>query len=296
MPHAKAQAAQMPSALNMAPHAPHVVPPHMAKPTTHNSHPRDQQPLHAQQRPQQEMEPAVANFFAMFGDGVHRASAVGGAVAHAMADVAAERPMPSAQANAQQQSIKQHQHQAKAPPQAQQEARTPGGGAGAEVCAVLCGYVGSRYHGLQKHDDGPPTVEEELESALIKTGALIYDASVTIRTGQTGLRNASRNADLASCHWTHASRTDKGVHAVGQCIALLLHLEKFGATWEEQEAKLVRQLNLCLVEQARHKRPPLPRPGTQGYIYIHIYIYICMCTYMYVYFNIYIYIYIYLYM
>ena len=37
-----------------------------------------------------------------------------------------------------------------------------------EVCAVLCGYVGSKYHGLQKHDDGPPTVEEELESALIR--------------------------------------------------------------------------------------------------------------------------------
>ena len=51
-----------------------------------------------------------------------------------------------------------------------------------EVCAVLCGYVGSRYHGLQKHDNGPPTVEEELESALIKAGALVYKDGITIFT------------------------------------------------------------------------------------------------------------------
>ena len=59
---------------------------------------------------------------------------------------------------------------AKEPQQQQQEMGTGEG----EVCAVLCGYVGSRYHGLQKHDNGPPTVEEELESALIKAGALVY--------------------------------------------------------------------------------------------------------------------------
>jgi len=39
-----------------------------------------------------------------------------------------------------------------------------GGGGGGDatettLCAVLIGYVGSRYHGLQKHDKGPPTVD-----------------------------------------------------------------------------------------------------------------------------------------
>ena len=63
------------------------------------------------------------------------------------------------------------------------QAREPPARPEGEVCAVLCGYVGSKYHGLQKHDNGPPTVEEELESALIKVGALVYDPSVAIRTG-----------------------------------------------------------------------------------------------------------------
>lgn len=42
------------------------------------------------------------------------------------------------------------------------------------VTAVLFGYIGSRYHGLQKHDRGPPTIERDLESALIKAGAINY--------------------------------------------------------------------------------------------------------------------------
>ena len=115
-------------------------------------------------------------------------------------------------------------------------------GGGPEVCALLCGYVGSRYHGLQKHDNGPPTVEEELESALIKTGALVYDASVTVRTRSNGLKNG----DLAKAKWSHASRTDKGVHAVGQVIALQVYLSPFGPDWHIQEANLVQKLNACL--------------------------------------------------
>ena len=115
-------------------------------------------------------------------------------------------------------------------------------GGGQEVCALLCGYVGSRYHGLQKHDNGPPTVEEELESALIKTGALVYDASVTVRTRSNGLKNG----DLAKAKWSHASRTDKGVHAVGQVIALQVYLSPFGPDWHIQEANLVQKLNACL--------------------------------------------------
>jgi hypothetical protein len=41
------------------------------------------------------------------------------------------------------------------------------------VTAVLFGYVGTRYHGLQKHDN-VPTIEKDLESALIKAGAIVY--------------------------------------------------------------------------------------------------------------------------
>ncbi|EKX34193.1 hypothetical protein GUITHDRAFT_80757 [Guillardia theta CCMP2712] len=107
------------------------------------------------------------------------------------------------------------------------EASLPG-----EVCAVLCGYVGSRYHGLQKHDKGPPTIEQELESALIKCGALVYESGIT--QNEFGLKNG----DLSKVKWTHASRTDKGVHAVGQCIALSMQLNFAGKTWEEQQANI----------------------------------------------------------
>ena len=130
-----------------------------------------------------------------------------------------------------------------------------------QVCAVLCGYLGSRFHGLQKHEKGPPTVEEELESALIKAGALVYNDDVRIFTNHLGLKNG----DLSACRWTHASRTDKGVHAVGQCIALTCHLQPFGNTWEQQQLTLVRRLNECLAQQAKEKRPPLPSPDVVVY-------------------------------
>jgi len=128
------------------------------------------------------------------------------------------------------------------------EASLPG-----EVCAVLCGYVGSRYHGLQKHDKGPPTIEQELESALIKCGALVYESGIT--QNEFGLKNG----DLSKVKWTHASRTDKGVHAVGQCIALSMQLNFAGKTWEEQQANIVKALNECLDRQAQEKSPPLEK-------------------------------------
>jgi hypothetical protein len=49
------------------------------------------------------------------------------------------------------------------------------------VTAVLFGYVGTRYHGLQKHDN-VPTIEKDLESALVKAGAIVY---AQVRKGPT---------------------------------------------------------------------------------------------------------------
>ena len=49
------------------------------------------------------------------------------------------------------------------------------------------------------------------------------------------------NGDLRACNWSHASRTDKGVHAVGQCVALQLPGENglwFGV-WSSGSLKLL---------------------------------------------------------
>ena len=71
--------------------------------------------------------------------------------------------------------------------------------------AVGFGYLGSKYQGLQINP-GCKSVEKELERALFLAGAI-----------------AECNfGDLHKLHWTRAARTDKGVHAVGQCCSMKL--------------------------------------------------------------------------
>ncbi|KAJ1479559.1 hypothetical protein T484DRAFT_1813845, partial [Baffinella frigidus] len=60
-------------------------------------------------------------------------------------------------------------------------------------------------------------VEQELESALIKAGALVYEAGVVKEDARTGLKNG----DLVKASRSHASRTNKGVHAIGQEPAIV---------------------------------------------------------------------------
>jgi hypothetical protein len=224
-----------------------------------------------------EMAPAVAQLFASFGQGIHGHSAplAPAAAPRLAAHAHTAQHMPHVEAQAQEARQEQqaksqdqpqhktnHHHHHSFSEQQEQAEQVHAGAVEGEMCCVICGYVGTRYHGLQKHENGPPTVEEELESALIKSGALVYHSSVTVRTGPSGLRNG----DLAAVKWTHASRTDKGVHAVGQCIGVVLQVHKFGGSWAEQERALVKQVNLCLHHQARHKRPhPLPVPDLVVY-------------------------------
>jgi len=77
------------------------------------------------------------------------------------------------------------------------------------VWAVTFGYIGTAYRGLQWHAKFD-TVEGQVEKALLAMGI--------IKPG----------GDLESVGWTHASRTDKGVHAVGQCGGIRIVLKNPG--------------------------------------------------------------------
>jgi tRNA U38,U39,U40 pseudouridine synthase TruA len=73
--------------------------------------------------------------------------------------------------------------------------------------AVVFGYVGEAYQGLQKNP-GARTIEEALETALFRAGGITPE----------------NYGSLAKVGWNRAARTDKGVHAAAQVISLLLHL------------------------------------------------------------------------
>lgn len=73
--------------------------------------------------------------------------------------------------------------------------------------ALCFGYLGSNYHGLQANPD-TPSVEREVERALLLAGGV-------------------QEANFGSLHkiqWTRAARTDAGVHANAQCVAMRLQL------------------------------------------------------------------------
>ena len=71
--------------------------------------------------------------------------------------------------------------------------------------AVCFGYLGSRYQGLQINPNCR-SVEAELERALFLCGA--------IQECNFGFMHKSQ--------WSRAARTDRGVHAAGQCCAMKL--------------------------------------------------------------------------
>jgi hypothetical protein len=62
--------------------------------------------------------------------------------------------------------------------------------------AIVSGYLGSGYHGVQLNKD-VDTIEHELRRAILQAGAM-RDSNVE---------------DLAKIDWSRSSRTDKGVHA-----------------------------------------------------------------------------------
>ena len=75
--------------------------------------------------------------------------------------------------------------------------------------AIIFGYIGESYQGLQKNP-GAKTIEEALETALY----------------QAGIIDASDYGTLSKVGWNRAARTDKGVHAAGQVISLMLRLRE----------------------------------------------------------------------
>ncbi|GLI70870.1 hypothetical protein VaNZ11_015890 [Volvox africanus] len=75
-----------------------------------------------------------------------------------------------------------------------------------ERVALVCGYDGAGYFGLQRQSDstGRPTLEHELEMALVAVGALrVRDAGA-----------------LHKVNWSRTSRTDKGVSAAANLVAM----------------------------------------------------------------------------
>ncbi|KAL3657427.1 hypothetical protein V7S43_017745 [Phytophthora oleae] len=62
--------------------------------------------------------------------------------------------------------------------------------------AIVGGYMGTGYHGLQMNDD-VETIEDELRRAILQAGAM----------------RESNFEDLGKIDWSRSSRTDKGVHA-----------------------------------------------------------------------------------
>ena len=62
--------------------------------------------------------------------------------------------------------------------------------------AIVGGYMGTGYHGLQLNDN-VNTIENEIRRAIFDAGAI----------------RASNFDDLGKIDWARSSRTDKGVHA-----------------------------------------------------------------------------------
>lgn len=72
-------------------------------------------------------------------------------------------------------------------------------------CAMMLGYLGKDYHGMQRNP-GMNTIEEELIKAMFKAELINSEAFETIQ----------------SIHFQRAARTDKGVSAVRQVVSLML--------------------------------------------------------------------------
>eukprot|EP01095_Lingulamoeba_sp_RSL-Kostka_P011455 TRINITY_DN4345_c0_g1_i1.p1 TRINITY_DN4345_c0_g1~~TRINITY_DN4345_c0_g1_i1.p1 ORF type:complete len:279 (-),score=105.42 TRINITY_DN4345_c0_g1_i1:26-862(-) len=74
-------------------------------------------------------------------------------------------------------------------------------------CAILFGYNGTNYHGLQINND-VITIEHKLHEAIVKAGGIAgYNIAALNKVG-----------------WQRCGRTDKGVHAIGQIVSCKLQL------------------------------------------------------------------------
>ncbi|WWC88286.1 tRNA pseudouridine(38-40) synthase [Kwoniella dendrophila CBS 6074] len=76
-------------------------------------------------------------------------------------------------------------------------------------CALLVGYCGTGYSGMQIQTHDAKTIEGDVFAALVKAGAISSDNA-----------NDHRKSDVQ-----RAARTDAGVHAAGNCISLKMIVE-----------------------------------------------------------------------
>ncbi|KAI5968101.1 PUS1 [Candida margitis] len=77
-------------------------------------------------------------------------------------------------------------------------------------CAVMIGYCGTGYNGLQiQNEPGVKTIEKDLYEAFYKAGAITLENSL----------------DLKKSGFQRTARTDKGVHAAGNVVSLKLIIE-----------------------------------------------------------------------
>ena len=84
--------------------------------------------------------------------------------------------------------------------------------------AVLCGFNGSKYQGMQVNPNAR-TIEGELFSAMCRTG----------------LVSPTNSVDPKKVAWMRACRTDKGVHAAGQVVSLKMEIT---GSMEAMQSKL----------------------------------------------------------
>ena len=122
-----------------------------------------------------------------------------------------------------------------------------------KVCVHL-GFIGSNYRGmLFQNDPAIPTVERELLRALRDWGAILPE-------------NADQPTKVG---WQRASRTDKGVHAIGAAVSckLLLadeQLEELAVTERVLGGFGGLGLSTSAADTPPAPSPPPPHPGAIG--------------------------------
>jgi hypothetical protein len=104
--------------------------------------------------------------------------------------------------------------------------------------ALVLGYVGTGYHGLQMTstaNQAVRTVEHDLEEALYKIGCI----------------SESNHKFLGKIGWSRSSRTDKGVHAARIIVGAKLLVDKSTITEDNRLPHLVSRINAHLPDGIR---------------------------------------------
>lgn len=108
--------------------------------------------------------------------------------------------------------------------------------------ALVLGYVGTNYSGLQKSETGPDeadvmTIESVLEKALFDSGYI----------------RESNYGDLEKIGWARCSRTDKGVHAARNVVSAKLELwqDDMGGDRPYWSERAVKEINAFLPDDIR---------------------------------------------